>query len=307
MMDRFAAMDAFARIAETGSFSATARLLRLSKSQISRQISSLEAELGAQLFQRTTRSLSLTEAGRAYYTRVTQILAQVEEADLSVRQLQSAPRGKLRVNAPISFTIRRLAPWLPNFQTLYPEIEIDMVMNDRVIDLLNEEFDLAIRIGRLVDSSLIARKLAPVRRVVCASPAYLDLHGVPAVPEDLKRHATLCYSNSDGIDEWRFVGPDGRLLPVRVKSKLHANNGDLLLIAAQHGMGIVDLPDFIVGNDLATGRLVALLEDFVHQESAVYAVYPRGRYLSPKVRVFIDFLAKHWGADNDWPDIVPQL
>jgi DNA-binding transcriptional LysR family regulator len=298
-------MEAFARVAETGSFSGAARLLRLSKSQISRQVSLLETDLGARLLQRTTRSLSLTEAGRSYYARVAQILTQVEEADLSVSQLQAAPRGRLRVNAPISFSVLRLAPALPDFQRLYPEVEIDIVMNDRLIDLLDGEFDLAIRIGKLADSSLIARKLAATRRIICASPAYLAAHGTPRVPDDLRQHAALCYSNGEGLDEWRFTDETGRPVSVAVKGKLRANNGDLLRIAALDGQGVVDLPDFIVGADVAAERLISLLDSFVEQDRAVHAVYPHSRYLSPKVRVFIDFLARRWGGDPEWPDVLP--
>jgi DNA-binding transcriptional LysR family regulator len=304
-MNRLAAMEAFARVAETGSFSTAARLLRLSKSQVSRQVSLLEVELGARLLQRTTRALSLTEPGRGYYARVAAILAQVEEADLSVSQLQAAPRGRLRVNAPISFSILRLAPELPEFHARYPEVEIDIAMNDRIVDLLDGEFDLAIRIGKLAETSLIARKLAPVRRTICASPAYLAANGTPLVPDDLKRHAALCYANTEGIEEWRFVDPAGEPVSVAVKGKLRANNGDLLRIAALAGLGIVDLPDFFVGADIAAGRLVPLLERFLPQGWAVYAVYPHSRYLAPKVRAFIDFLAERWGGDPAWPDVVP--
>jgi DNA-binding transcriptional LysR family regulator len=304
-MDRLAALEAFARVAETGSFSGAARALGLSKSLISRQVSALEAELGARLIARTTRSLTLTEAGRGYYEQVARILAQVEEADLSVSQLQATPRGKLRVNAPMSFSLLRLAPVLPDFLALYPEIDIDLAMNDRRVDLLEEGFDLAIRIGRLADSSLIARKLGPMRRIVCASPAYLAEHGVPDVPADLKTHACLCYSNADTVDEWRFSDPDGRPIAVEVKGRVRANNGDLLRVAALRGLGLVDLPSFLVGADLEAGRLVSVLQDFIRQDGGVHAVYPHARYLPPKIRVFIDFLAESWGGDPDWPAVVP--
>lgn len=304
-MDRLAALEAFARVAETGSFSAAARGLGLSKSLISRQVSALEAELGARLISRTTRSLTLTEAGRGYYEQVARILAQMEEADLSVSQLQATPRGKLRVNAPMSFSLLRLAPVLPDFLALYPEIDVDLAMNDRRVDLLEEGFDLAIRIGRLADSSLVARKLGPMRRIVCASPAYFADHGVPEVPADLKRHDCLCYSNADTVDEWRFSEPDGRPIAVEVKGRVRANNGDLLRVAALRGLGLVDLPSFLVGADIEAGTLVSVLQDFIRQDGGVYAVYPHARYLPPKIRVFIDFLAERWGGDPDWPDIVP--
>jgi len=303
-MDRLAALEAFARVAETGSFSAAARALNLSKSLISRQVSALEAELGARLISRTTRSLTLTEAGRGYYEQVTRILAQMEEADLSVSQLQATPRGKLRVNAPMSFSLLRLAPALPDFLALYPEIDVDLVMNDRRVDLMEEGFDLAIRIGRLTDSSLVARKLSPVQRLIVASPAYLAERGTPEVPADLRRHDCLCYSNADTIDEWRFCEADGRPVTIEVKGRVRANNGDLLRIAALRGLGFVDLPNFLVAGDIESGALVPVLQDYVKQDGGVYAVYPHARYLPPKIRVFIDFLAERWGG-AEWPDIVP--
>jgi DNA-binding transcriptional LysR family regulator len=303
-MDRLAALEAFARVAETSSFSAAARGLNLSKSLISRQVSALEAELGARLISRTTRSLTLTEAGRGYYEQVTRILAQMEEADLSVSQLQATPRGRLRVNAPMSFSLLRLAPALPDFLALYPEIEVDMVMNDRRVDLLEEGFDLAIRIGRLADSSLVARKLGAMQRFIVASPAYLAERGTPKVPADLRHHACLCYSNADTIDEWRFCEPDGRPVTIEVKGRVRANNGDLLRIAALRGLGFVDLPNFLLAADIESGALVPVLQDYIRQDGGIYAVYPHARYLPPKIRVFIDFLAERWGG-AEWPDIVP--
>jgi len=304
-MDRLAAIEAFARVAETGSFSAAARAMTLSKSLISRQVSALEAELGARLFARTTRSLTLTEAGRGYYDQVVRILAQMEEADLSVSQLQATPRGRLRVNAPMSFSLLQLAPALPDFLALYPEIDVDIAMNDRRVDLLEEGFDLAIRIGRLADSSLIARKLGGMRRIVCASPDYLERRGLPVAPSDLRRHDCLCYSNADTVDEWRFTDPDGRPLTVEVRGRVRANNGDLLRMAALRGLGLVDLPSFLVAGDIEKGDLVPVLEPFIRQDGGVYAVYPHARYLPPKIRVFVDFLAERWGGDPDWPYIVP--
>ena len=181
-MDRLAAIEAFVRVSETQSFSAAARRLRSSKSSVSRQVAALEAELGARLFYRTTRSLTLTEAGRSYVERASRILADLEEANLSVSQLQSAPRGRLRVNAPMSFGFLHLAPALTDFLFRYPEVEVDMTLNDRFVDLVDEGFDVAVRIGSLADSSLVARRLAPIRRTVCASPAYLKARGIPPRP-----------------------------------------------------------------------------------------------------------------------------
>ncbi len=299
-MDRFAAMTAFARVAETRSFSEAARRLRSSKSMVSRQIMALETDLGARLFHRTTRSLTLTEAGQGYYERVSRILADVDEANLSVSRLQAAPRGRLRVNAPMSFGVRHLAPALPDFLARHPEVEIDMTMNDRFVDLIDEGYDMAVRIGRLTDSALVARKLAPLRRVVCASPAYLAARGVPRTPADLTAHDCLSYSNMAISDEWSFVGADGKPVPVEVKGRLRVNNGDALRIAALRGLGLVTQPTFLVGADLQAGTLVGVLSDHVAQDGAVHAVYPHSRHLSPKVRAFVDFLAERFGPRPYW-------
>jgi len=300
MMDQLAAMTAFARVAEARSFSEAARRLRTSKSVVSRQVAGLEAELGARLFHRTTRSLTLTEAGRAYYERVARILADVEEANASVGRLQAAPRGRLRLNAPMSFGVRHLAPALPAYLARFPEVEVDMVMTDRFVDLIEDGFDVGVRIGRLGESSLVARRLAPLRRVVCASPAYLAAHGTPATPGDLGAHACLCYSNLAPADEWTFATPEGRLWPVAVHGRLRVDNGDALRVAALGGLGLATLPSFIVGADLQAGTLVSVLGEFVPQAGAVHAVYPHARHLSPKVRSFVDFLAELFGPRPYW-------
>ncbi len=299
-MDRLAAMTAFARVAETRSFSEAARRLGVSKSVVSRQIMALETDLGARLFHRTTRSLTLTEAGQGYYERVSRILADVDEANQSVTRLQAAPRGRLRVNAPMSFGVRHLAPAIPDFLALHSEVEIDMSMNDRFVDLVDEGFDVAVRIGRLTDSGLVARKLAPLRRVVCASPAYLAAKGVPRTPADLAAHQCLSYSNMAVSDEWSFVGAAGRPMAVEVKGRLRVNNGDTLRIAALRGLGLVTQPSFIVGADLQAGTLVGVLSEYVAQDGAVHAVYPHSRHLSPKVRAFVDFLAERFGPRPYW-------
>jgi DNA-binding transcriptional LysR family regulator len=299
-MDRLAAMAAFAAVAETRSFTAAARRLHATKSLVSRQIAALEGELGARLLQRTTRSLTLTEAGQGYYESVARILGEIADADLSVSRLQATPRGRLRVNAPMSFGIRHLAPAIPDFLARYPETELDMVMNDRFVDLVDEGFDLAVRVGRLSDSSLVARRLAPMRRAVCASPAYLAAHGTPTSPDDLAGHRCLCYSYLAPTEEWRFVTADGKPWPVEVSGRLRVNNGDALCEAARKGLGLVNLPTFIVGADLQLGTLVSLLGDFIPQDAAIHAVYPHSRYLSPKVRAFIDFLAERFGPQPYW-------
>ena len=299
-MDRLAAIEAFVKVAETQSFSEAARRLRSSKSVVSRQIAALETELGARLFHRTTRSMTLTEAGRGYFERTSRILADIEQANLSVSRLQSAPRGQLRVNAPMSFGMLHLAPALPDFLLRWPDVQADITMNDRFVDLVDEGFDVAVRIGNLADSGLVARRLAPIRRVICASPAYLGTRGVPASPDELKAHDCLCYSNRALSREWRFVAQDGRPWPIEVHGRLTANNGDTLKVAALKGLGFVDLPTFLVGDDLLAGKLVAVLDEFVAQDMTLNAVYPHSRLLSPKVRAFVDFLAERFGPRPYW-------
>ena len=281
-------------------FPQAARRLRSSKSAVSRNVGALESELGVRLFHRTTRSLTLTEAGRGYFERATRILADLEEANLAVSQLQSAPRGRLRVSAPMSFGFLHLAPALPDFLARYPEVAVDLAMNDRFVDLIDEGFDVAVRIGAMEDSSLIARRLAPIRRVVCASPAYFEARGLPLSPDDLKGHECLFNSNIASSQEWRFTAPDGKSWPVEVKGRLSANNGDALRAAALQGLGIVNLPTFIVGGDLQAGALVTALDEFISQDMAMSAVYPHSRHLSPKVRAFVDFLADRFGPRPYW-------
>ncbi|HUI95380.1 MAG TPA: LysR family transcriptional regulator [Xanthobacteraceae bacterium] len=299
-MDRLAAIEAFVRVAECGSFSQAAERLRSSKSVVSRQVGALEAELGARLIHRTTRALTLTEAGRSYFERATRILADLAEANASVGQLQAAPRGRLRVSAPVSFGFLHLAPALPDFLDRHPDVEVEMTMNDRFVDLVDEGFDVAVRIGKLDDSSLVARKIAPMRRTVCAAPAYLQRRGTPASPDDLEAHECVCYSNVGRSEEWRFVRPDGAPWPVEVHGRLHVNNGDALRAAALRGFGLAVLPSFLVGRDFQSGALVSVLAPFMPQDSAVYAVYPHARHLSPKVRAFVDFLAERYGPDPYW-------
>jgi DNA-binding transcriptional LysR family regulator len=299
-MDRFAALEAFVRVAEAHSFSEAARRLRVAKSVVSRQVSALEAELGARLLHRTTRSLNLTEAGRAYYERASRILDDLADADRAVTQLQASPRGRLRISAPMSFGLLHLAPALADFLLRYPEVEVDMAMNDRVVDLVNEGFDVAVRVGVMTDSSLIARRIAPARRVICASPGYLGVRGEPRTPDDLKGHECLFYSNLPAAREWRFTGPEGAAWPVAVNGRFSANNGDAMRAAALRGLGLANLPTFIVGADLQAGALITVLGAFITQDLTINAVYPHARHLSPTVRAFVDFLADRFGPRPYW-------
>jgi hypothetical protein len=305
MMDRMSALEAFVKVAETKSFTEAAERLGLSKSAVSRHISALETELGARLFHRSTRTLALTEAGLSYFERTARILADFGEANRAVTQLQESPRGRLRVNAPMSFGFLHLAQVLPDFLTRYPDVSVDLVMNDRFVDLVDEGFDVAVRIGGMVDSSLIAKKLGPIRRVVCASPAYLLEHGVPQTPADLKHHLCLLNSNMATANEWQFqtlAGPNtpAKSWPVEIRGRISANNGDALRVAALKGMGLTSLPTFIVGADLQSGTLVTVLDAYMPQTLSLNAVYPTSRHLSPKVRAFVDFLAERFGPRQYW-------
>jgi DNA-binding transcriptional LysR family regulator len=300
-MDHLAGMAVFAKVVEARSFTAAAEQLGLSKSAVSKQISRLEDRLGIRLLNRTTRRLSLTEAGAAYYERCARIVAEAEEADLAITHLQAEPRGVLLINAPMSFGIAHVAPAIPDFLARYPELRVDMSLNDRIVDLIDEGFDLAIRIGALADSSLIARRLAESRMVAVAAPDYLKRHGMPKRPEDLKRHNCLSYSYMPQERQWRFETEAG-LRPVAVKGSFRANNGDAVRAAAVAGLGIAVLPSFIVGPDIRSGLLTPLLQDRMPLTTIVHAVYPHNRHLTVKVRAFVDFLADRFGPSPPWDD-----
>lgn len=298
-MDKLDDMVAFIKVVEARSFTAAGARLGLSKSVVSRRIAELEDRLGARLLNRTTRKLSLTEIGQAFYERCARIVADVEEAERAVGDLHGAPRGRLRLNAPVSFGRLHLAAAIVAFIERYPAIEIDVDLNDRYVDLLEDGYDLAVRVGRLRDSSLVARKLAPSRRAVVASPAYLERCGVPETPLDLAHHNCLLYTNIPTAEQWQFADGD-EAFSVKVTGPMRANNGDLACAAAVAGMGIAVLPTFLCGAALATGDLVALDLPLKTTETGVYAVYPQNRHLSSKVRAFVDFLAARFGPSPYW-------
>ncbi len=300
-MDNLAAMAIFVRVVEDKGFSSAALALGLSKSAVSKHIAALENRLGVRLLNRTTRRLSLTDAGTAYFERAQKIVAEAEEADREVAMHQTTPRGQLRVNAPMSFGIRHISPAIPEFQARHPEVLIDLSLNDRMVDLVDEGYDLAVRIMRLSDSSLVARKLAPFRRVICASPSYFQKHGRPAHPSDLKSHNCLIYTLTSSPEEWRLQGGKG-VETVRVTGNLRSNNGDVIREALLAGVGIAPMPTFLVGEDLRQGKLEVALEEWSDSQVSINAVYPHGRLLQPKVRAFIDFLAARFGAHPYWED-----
>ena len=299
-MDRFLAMETFVRVVDRGGFSAAAQDLRISRAMVSRHIQELEARLGARLLHRTTRRVSVTEAGQVYYERSAHLLADLAAADSEVGEMHARPRGTLRVNGPVVFGSLHLAAAVADYMAAFPEVNIELTLNDRTVDLVEEGFDMAVRIGRLADSSLMARRLAPCRLVIVASPGYLARRGTPLVPGDLTKHDCIRYMYGEGGDVWHFQGPDGKLA-VRVQGQLRTNNGDVMRIAASRGMGIAVTPSFIVNDDLASGALVPLLHGWSGaEEIAVHAVYPPGRNPSAKLRSFIDFLVPRFGEQPAW-------
>ncbi len=309
-MIRLDAMEIFAEVVEAEGFSAAARNLGVSKSAVSKQVTRLEDGLGVRLLNRTTRRLSLTEAGTTFYEACRRVLDEAEAAERAVSNLSAAPRGLLKLNAPMSFGFLHLARAIPEFHARFPQITIDMAMNDRFVDLVEEGYDLALRIGDLRDSSLVARRVAPSRTVICASPDYLARRGRPERPEDLRDHDCLLYTHMAQPREWTLHGPGGSqggLQKVKVDGPLLANNGDALCGAALGGLGIARLPTFIVGQHLRDGSLEALLTGFPVPEQGIHAVYPHSRNLSVKVRVFIDFLADYFGPAPYWDEGLEAL
>jgi len=292
-MDRFEAMQTFVRVVKAGSLSAAAEQLNIAKSAVSRRLSELEARLGVQLLTRTTRRLNLTESGRQYFQRCQTILSDVEETEQAVTHGDIALSGMLRIAAPLSFGITHLSPLLNAFLQRHPELKLDLDLNDRTLNVMEENLDLAIRIGRLADSSLIARKLATVQIIVCASPAYLARYGEPKHPHELEQHWGLSYSYAES-QHWRFVNPDKTETAVRMNYRMRANNGDVLLKAAIDGLGILRNPGFIGAEAIKQGQLIPILIDYTVPESAIYAIYPKQRYLPQRIRVLIDYLAERF-------------
>jgi DNA-binding transcriptional LysR family regulator len=296
-MDRLTAIGVFVQVVERKSFSAAARHFGIGVSTVSKHVAQLECWLGAKLLHRTTRRLHVTDVGRAFYDRCTRVVAELAEAQVVASELHGTPRGVLRVNAPLSFGMLHVVPALEEYLGRFRTVTVDLTLDDRALDPIEGGFDVTIRIARLPDSSLIARKLAPNRLIVCGSPAYLASRGVPGRPQDLAEHSCLSYTYQASPGIWRF-GPRGETA-VRVTGSLRANSGDALRDAAIAGLGLVQLPLFIVGPALETDRLRVVLEDHPGPESFVYALHSPGR-VSAKVRAFIDFLAGRFGPRPYW-------
>ena len=288
-MDKLTSLRAFVKVVELGSFLEAGRSLRLSRSAISKYIADLERDLGVQLIHRTTRRVSPTENGQIYFERTLSVLAELDAADQAVAHLQSTPRGLLRVNAPMSFGTIRLGPLIADFMAQYPDLQIQLVLSDEHVDPVQGGLDVTLRIAELDSSSLIARKLADVDRVICASPAYFKKHGTPSHPDDLRNHQCLTYGFLSTGNQWKLSGADGDHW-IAPPWTLCANNAEVLRDAAVKGRGIAVLPVFLAEDELKSGALVPCLGDYKPPQLSLYAIYPPTRHLSVKVRLFIDFL-----------------
>ena len=289
-MDRLTEMEAFATVVDQGGFTDAARKMGISKSAVSKHVSSLEARLGARLLNRTTRRVSPTEIGLVYYDRARRVLNDAGEADALVTSMQSAPSGVLRISVAKDFGVNHLSPVLSSFLETYPDITVNMELNNRYVELIAEGFDLAVRIGDLEDSTLRARKLTETARRMIAAPAYLERHGRPQKIDDLNAHMLLHYSNESSGNVWKMAAPSGETRQIRTTGTLSVNDGQSLLHAAIAGLGIAYLPSFLYAEAMAEGLVEDVIPSLPVEVQGIYAVYPPGRFTQPKVRAFIDFL-----------------
>jgi DNA-binding transcriptional LysR family regulator len=306
-MDKLTSMVVFTRVAKAGSFASAAKELGLSRAMATKHVMQLENSLGIRLLNRTTRNLSLTEVGVVYLERCLQIIDDIEETELAVTRLQTEPRGTLKVNATPFFGAYHLAPAIAAYLDSYPDVNIELVLQTGHVDLIDEGFDLAIHLGDLNDSSLIARKLGSSQRLVCGSPSYFKQHGIPQTPDDLKKHNCLINWSMPPRDQWQFTEADSRTATVvKVTGRLQANVADALRISAINGIGLVLLPTYMVGQDLRKGRLQAVLTDYEPAILEIHAIYPHRKHLSAKVRTFVDFLHERFQPKPYWEDWAAQ-
>lgn len=293
-MDKFQQMQAFQKVVESGGFAAAARVLGVSRSSLNKLVIQLENDLGVQLLHRSTRRVHPTETGLAYYDRCVDILNAVDSAEHSIRALQELPQGRLRLNAPMSFGTLHLAPMLPKFLQRYPRLQVQLTLNDRFVDPLEEGFDLTLRIADLQPSNrLIVKPLIPVQRLLCASPQYLQERGYPAHPSDLPHHSCLHYGSISPDYTW-ILQEDDREYHVTVQGRLCSNNGEALREAALQGLGIALLPDFMIASDLQQGRLESVLTDYPLTPLSLHLLYPVHRHLSTKTQLLVQFLAEQF-------------
>lgn len=300
-MDRLSSLGAFVTVVETGSFVRAAERLGSSTSTLSRQIAELEQHLGARLLNRTTRKLSLTEGGQAFYERAVQLLADLEEAEALASSSAAAPRGTLRLTCSLSMGTQHIAPAIASFVARYPDVRFEVSVSDRIVDLVEEGFDLAIRIGRVGSDQLVARRLGAIRLLVCAAPAYLKKHGAPREPSDLARHSVLTYAYSPTPHIWHLVDREGREHEVRVAGPLHSTTGEFTIAAAAAGLGVIFEPDFMVKPSLDAGTLTRVLPEYESAPADIWAVYPSRRHLSAKVRLFVEHFAQQLATPSSAP------
>jgi len=298
-METMGAIPVFVAVVQYGGFSPAARFLGISKSAVSKRISQLEQQLGVKLLHRTTRKLSLTEAGEHYFEHALKANLAARDAEDAVAQLQGEPQGRLRINSPMSFGRLHMAPMIPEFLKKYPKIRIDLVMDDKRLDLVSGGFDLAIRGGALPDSTLVARRLATLNSVLCASPDYLERHGYPQQLDDLLQHNCLSFSYSNDVKEWSFTQGSQRHSVV-VSGNYQVNNSEALLEAVLQGLGIARLPTFVAGPDIRTGRLKVLFSEYKMPELAINAVLIERQYMPAKVRAFLDFAIEYFGSETPY-------
>lgn len=301
-MQGFGAIPIFVAVIEQGGFSAAARFLGITKSAVSKRVTQLEEELGEKLLHRTTRKLSLTEAGEHYFSYAVKANQAAKDAHDAVAQLQGEPRGRLRISSPMSFGRLHVAPFIPEFLKRYPKISIDLVMDDKVVDLVGGGFDIAIRTGKLANSALFARKLAPLNSVLCASPAYLKECGSPSTLEQLKDHNCLLFSYSDDIKYWTFIDAEKKH-EIEITGNYQANNSEALHDAILQGLGIGRLPTFVAGPDIKSGKLVQLFPEYKMAQYTFYAVFLERQYMPAKVRVFLDFSIDYFGGTLPYWDL----
>ena len=306
-MDKFADLEAFTAVVEAGSFSAAGERLGIAKSVVSRRISQLETRLDSRLLHRTTRRLSLTDAGKNFYQRAVQILADLDDAELSVTEETTDLRGSLKLAAPLSFGLTHLSKAIFDFLSEHPAIELNLDLNDRNINLIEEGFDMAVRIGVLQDSTLVARRLGTMRQVTCASPSYLEQYGEPKHPSDLQQHIGLQYSNISYKNQWSYKTSEGKMLFAQPQIRIRANNGEALAAAAVAGMGITKGPTFILGSLLKEGKLVTILDEYRYPPVGIYAVYPPGRLIPRRIKAFSDYLAGRFGDNPYWDNGLSSL
>jgi DNA-binding transcriptional LysR family regulator len=299
-MDRLRAFEVFVEVVRRGGFARAADALDTSPANVTRYIGALESHLGTRLLNRSSRRMSLTESGEALYERALAIVDDFAEAEAQASSSTAQPQGALRINAPVSFGILHLAPLWPEFMQRFPKVHLDIALSDRVVDIIEEGYDLAVRISRGGSTQYAARKLASSRNVVCASPDYLQRHGMPRTPAELPDHACVGYRYAASEDVWNLLDSEGRKHAVRVRCVMHANNGDSARIAALAGVGIIWQPTFLIGDDLRAGRLVEVMPEFRMSDIDVLAVYPSRRQLSAKVRAMVDFLSESFRAPLPW-------